>query len=160
MLTVLLTLRGIPQLLYGSEIGMKGGTSQSHPDIRRDFPGGWPTDQQNAFLHNTRTSLQQRYFDFTQKLLHWRKNKPAIHFGKTLHFYPQNDLYVYFRYTEKETVMVIVNNHKEEQWLNTNRYVEGIKHFTKGKEVLTDTLIDFESPINIPAKTAYLLELF
>jgi len=160
MLTVLLTLRGIPQILYGSEIGMRGGSSQSHPDIRRDFPGGWATDQQNAFLPNTRTAEQQKYFDFTQRLLQWRKNKPAIHFGKTLHFYPQNDLYVYFRYIENETVMVVVNNHAEDQKLNASRYVEGIKHFTRAKEVVTNTLFDFETPIYIPAKTAYLLELF
>ena len=33
-----LTVRGIPEIYYGDEIGMKGGAD---PDNRRDFPGGW-----------------------------------------------------------------------------------------------------------------------
>ena len=41
-----LTLRGIPELYYGDEIGMPGG---GDPDNRRDFPGGWPGDPKNAF---------------------------------------------------------------------------------------------------------------
>ncbi len=38
--TVLLLARGIPQILYGSEIGMLGG--ESHVELRADFPGGFP----------------------------------------------------------------------------------------------------------------------
>src|SRR5271170_7922828 len=43
---LVLTLRGIPELYYGDEIAMSGGDD---PDNRRDFPGGWPDDRQNAF---------------------------------------------------------------------------------------------------------------
>ena len=44
--SLLATLRGIPQLYYGDEIGMTGGDD---PDNRHDFPGGFPGDQHNAF---------------------------------------------------------------------------------------------------------------
>src|SRR6202000_2764432 len=38
-LSLLATVRGIPQLYYGDEIGIPGG---GDPDNRRDFPGGFP----------------------------------------------------------------------------------------------------------------------
>src|SRR5262249_44228345 len=50
-----LTLRGIPQLYYGDEIGMMGGDD---PDNRHDFPGGWGDDPRNAFESSGRTLEQ------------------------------------------------------------------------------------------------------
>ena len=94
-MSVLMTLRGIPQIYYGSEIGMIGKKENGDGDIRRDFPGGWLSDNKNAFLKEDRTPKQNNYFDFTKRLINWRKSNPAIHHGKTLHFTPQNDVYVY-----------------------------------------------------------------
>ena len=45
-MALLTTLRGIPQIYYGDEIGMAG---DDDPDDRHDFPGGFPGDKQNAF---------------------------------------------------------------------------------------------------------------
>src|SRR5690606_12132215 len=107
--TLLMTLRGIPQIYYGDEIGMMGDKGKGDGDIRRDFPGGWASDPQNAFLASDRTDHQKGYFDFSKKLLNWRKGKNAIHSGKTLHFAPRENVYVYFRYLPGqpgETVMV------------------------------------------------------
>jgi glycosidase len=73
ILSVLMTLRGIPQIYYGSEIGMTGKKEVGDGDIRRDFPGGWPTDNQNAFSKNGRVSKQAKYYDFSKKLIQWRK---------------------------------------------------------------------------------------
>src|SRR5215813_10430529 len=53
---LVLTLRGIPELYYGDEIGMTGG---GDPDNRHDFPGGWAGDRQNAFTEEGRTTEQQ-----------------------------------------------------------------------------------------------------
>ena len=47
-MTLLATIRGIPQIYYGSEIGMTGDKSKGDGDIRRDFPGGWEGDAKNA----------------------------------------------------------------------------------------------------------------
>ena len=49
-LTLVLTTRGIPQIYYGDEIGMRGNKAEGDGDIRRDFPGGWDGDENNAFL--------------------------------------------------------------------------------------------------------------
>jgi glycosidase len=159
LLSVLLTLRGIPQIYYGSEIGMTGKKELGDGDIRRDFPGGWPEDKQNAFLKRERTPRQTRYFEFTKKLLQWRKTNTAVHYGKTLHYIPQNDVYVYFRYTEQERVMVVVNNNTSPQNINLERFKEGIANYTKAIEVSSQNSYSLTSSLEIPAETVLILEL-
>lgn len=68
-MTVIATIRGIPQINFGSEIGMKGDKGKGDADIRRDFPGGWKSDQHNAFTASGRTAEEAAYFDFTKQLL-------------------------------------------------------------------------------------------
>ncbi|MGC4129810.1 MAG: glycoside hydrolase family 13 protein [Bergeyella sp.] len=159
-MSLILTVRGIPQLYYGSEIGMKGNKEKNGDgDIRQDFPGGWNGDKNNAFSASGRTKEQNDYFDFTKKLLNWRKGKSAIHNGKTLHYIPQNNVYVYFRYNENERIMVIINNNKSDQNLDLNRFSEGIKNFTKGKDIISGKEFDLKGNQTVPAKTAMILEL-
>ena len=159
LLKVLCTLRGIPQLYYGSEIGMKGDKSLGDGDIRRDFPGGWPQDPQNAFLTTERTPRQQRYHDFTSQLLQWRNQQTAIHDGKTLHYVPQNDLYVYFRYTEASRIMVIVNNNSQTQELDWNRYRQGTANRKTATEALSRNHYNTNDLLMVPAKTTWIFEL-
>ncbi|VAV83632.1 Neopullulanase, partial [hydrothermal vent metagenome] len=127
-LTLIATVRGIPQVYYGDEIGMLGNKDKhGDGDIRRDFPGGWQSDTNNAFTKEGRTEKQKAYFNFTKKLLNWRKGNKVIHSGKTMHFIPEHNVYVYFRYNDTGKVMVIINNSKERQELNLSRFAEMIK---------------------------------
>ena len=158
-MTLLATVRGIPQIYYGSEIGMAGNKDKGDADIRQDFPGGWNGDKNNAFTASGRTEVQKQYFDFTAKLLNWRKNKSVIHSGKTTHYIPENNVYVYFRYNEKETVMIIINNNPEKQTIKTNRVLENIKNYTSGKDVLGNASFDLKNEISIEGKSALILEL-
>lgn len=158
-MTLLATVRGIPQIYYGSEIGMAGNKDKGDADIRQDFPGGWNGDKNNAFTASGRTEVQKQYFDFTAKLLNWRKNKSVIHAGKTTHYIPENNVYVYFRYNEKETVMVIINNNPEKQTIKTNRFLENIKNYKSGKDALGNTSFDLKNDISIEGKSALILEL-
>jgi glycosidase len=158
-MTLLATVRGIPQLYYGSEIGMKGDKGKGDADIRRDFPGGWNGDANNAFTKEGRTAEQQKFFEFSSKLFTWRKSKEVIHSGKTTHYVPDNNVYVYFRYNEKETVMVIMNNNSDKQTLKTNRFKESIKNLKSGREVLTGKTFDLNNDIEIEGKSALILEL-
>lgn len=156
---MLATLRGIPQLYYGSEIGMAGDQNLGDADIRKDFPGGWENDENNAFLPETRSECQKAYFDFTSKLFHWRKTNAAVHFGKTTHYIPENNVYVYFRYNTNQTVMVLINNNPENQEIMTKRFEENIKNHITGKEILTDLFFDLSQAIPIEGKSALILEL-
>jgi len=160
VMTLLATVRGIPQLYYGSEIGMLGNKNKGDGDIRRDFPGGWPTDKNNAFTKKGRTLNQQKWFSFTKKLLNWRKNNPVVQTGKFIHYIPQNNVYVYFRFNKEKTVMIILNNNPKAQTIKLNRFSENLKDFNKGIDVLTNTTFDLSKPtILIHAKTPMILEL-
>lgn len=158
-LTLIATVRGIPQIYYGSEIGMSGDKGLGDGDIRRDFPGGWTGDKNNAFLKSERTAEQEQFHAFTSKLFNWRKNKTVIHTGKTTHYVPENNVYVYFRHNEKETVMVVVNNNPEKQTFKTNRFSENIKNFKEGVDVLTTVKMDLKNDISIDGKSVLILEL-
>ena len=158
-MTLIATVRGIPQIYYGSEIGMAGDKNKGDGDIRRDFPGGWNGDTNNAFTKAGRTEEQNKYFDFTAKLFNWRKNKTVIHNGKTTHYIPENNVYVYFRYNEKESVMVIVNNSEEKQTFKTNRFQENIKNYKSGKDIFNNAVFDLKSDMSIDGKSVLVLEL-
>ena len=159
VMTLLATVRGIPQLYYGSEIGMTGEKSKGDADIRQDFPGSWNGDKNNAFLQEERTAGQSQYFDFTAKLFNWRKTKPAIHFGKMTHYIPENYSYVYFRYDANETVMIIINNSYESQLIKTDRFAENINNFTTGRDVISELTFDITDEIVIEMLSVLILEL-
>ncbi len=158
-MTLLSTIRGIPQIYYGTEIGMAGNKDKGDADIRQDFPGGWNSDPSNAFTESGRNKVQQQYFSFTSKLLNWRKNKTVIHNGKTTHYIPQNNVYVYFRYNDIESVMVVINNSDEKQTFKTNRFQENISTYKSGTEVFSNTNFDLKNDISIEPKSVLLLEL-
>jgi neopullulanase len=106
-LTALFTIRGIPLLYYGDEIGMPGGDD---PDNRQDFPGGWLEDARNAFLPSGRSAAQSAMFDFTRKLAHLRASLPALRLGSTRNLIVQDQVWVFARYTSGSAVVVAINN--------------------------------------------------
>jgi len=166
---LLATVRGIPQLYYGSEIGMAGNKDDGgDAAIRQDFPGGWEGDANNAFSKEGRTQSQNEYFDFTAKLFNWRKTKSVIHFGKMTHYIPENNTYVYFRYNTtdpsvselaEQSVMVLFNNSNENKTINTHRFAENIGNYKTGKDVITDKIIDVTNEITLEPKSVLILEL-
>ena len=161
-LTLISTVRGIPQIYYGSEIGMRGDKNKGgDADIRRDFPGGWKEDKQNAFNIQTQTKEQKEFYDFTQKILNWRKGKELIHTGKTKHYMPKEKVYVYFRYNEKEKVMVVLSNNEKEQTFDLNRFSESLNGVSKGKDVVSgkEFSISTQNKLTIAPKSSLILEL-
>ena len=159
--TLLATTRGIPQIYYGSEIGMKGDKSKGDADIRRDFPGGWPGDSNNAFTDKGRTVEQTLYFDWTKKLLNWRKTKTAIHHGKLIQFIPQNNVYVYFRQHDSETIMVVLNNSQKEEKIEFDRFKEVMNGFAFANAIFEGENLDLKSikTLTIPSKSVRIYEM-
>jgi glycosidase len=102
-----LTLRGIPQLYYGDEIGMAGA---GDPDNRRDFPGGWREDTHNAFTEEGRTREQQEIFSYVQTLLKLRHGHTALSSGRLWHLFSDDSSYVFLRESEEERVLIVFNN--------------------------------------------------
>jgi glycosidase len=101
-----LTLRGIPQLYYGDEIGMTGG---GDPDNRHDFPGGWREDPKNAFSESGRTAEQQQIFSFVQNLLRLRREHPALAEGRQWNLLSDESGIVFLRESDEEKVLVAFN---------------------------------------------------
>ncbi len=159
-LSYLLTTRGIPQIYYGTEILMDGKEHEGHGFIRKDFPGGWQGDSTNAFLQEGRTKEQDDAYNYLSDLLNWRKGNQTIHTGKLLHFLPHNGIYVFFRYTDNNAVMIILNNNnKEDAELKTDRFTEIMKNYKSGKDIITNKELKNLSTITIPAKSAMIIEL-
>jgi glycosidase len=158
-MTFLMTTRGTPQVYYGGEILMTGFKHEGDGFLRKDFPGGWSGDVINGFKGVGLTSAQADAQQFTKKLVNWRKGKDVIHHGLLRHYYPKDNFYVYFRYNDKETVMVILNMNSENKTLNTSRFAESLHGFTTAKEVMTGNTINDLNNIVIPAKTSLIMEL-
>jgi glycosidase len=160
-MTLVATTRGIPQIYYGTEIGMTGDKHVGDGDIRRDFPGGWKGDLKNAFTKEGRDEVQESFFSFTSKLLNWRKEKDVIHTGKLKHYIPYNNVYVYFRYNKEKVIMVVVNNSPKEQNIELKRFSESLKKHSKGKEILSGREIDFtQKTLKVEGKKSMIIEVY
>lgn len=149
-ITYLLTTRGIPQIYYGTEILMAADKSEGDGCLRRDFPGGWKGDKVNCFTAEGRTDLQNEAFDYTRKLLNFRKNNEAICKGTMKHFSICKGVYVYERKYNDKSVVVFMNGTDEKQTLSLVPYREilpssSATDFISGKNVVLDEEITLGS---------------
>lgn len=128
-LALVSVLPRIPQIYYGTEILMDDFEKPGdHGLLRGDFPGGWEGDQINAFTGEGLTTEQKDMQDFLKKILQYRKSSAAIQKGKTVHFAPQDGIYVLFRKAEDEIVTLILNKNKQPASLDLTRFDEiGLK---------------------------------
>ncbi|MBA2250809.1 MAG: glycoside hydrolase family 13 protein [Chitinophagaceae bacterium] len=136
----LLTLRGIPELYYGTEILMTGSTNPSDADVRKDFPGGWAGDTANKFTAAGRSKNENEAFDYVRTLSNFRKNSSAIKTGRLMQFVPYNGIYVYFRYDAHQTVMVVSNTNDKPVDIKMERFKERTSGFTKMKNIFSATI--------------------
>jgi glycosidase len=150
-LQILLTTRGIPQIYYGTEIALPGGTD--HGEIRADFPGGFPGTERNTFKREGRTESENEIWDFVQQMIRIRKENRALSAGKLVHIPPENEFYPYFRILGGEKVFIIVNNKDEKRHFNLTK----VAHFIPNDARMVDLKSENEIPysenmkIEIPA---------
>ena len=93
-LGLLVTLRGMPQIYSGDEIGMTGGED---PDDRHDFPGGFAGDAHSAFTQAGRTATEEEVFAWTASLLKLRATYPALQTGLEQNLFADEDRFVFIR---------------------------------------------------------------
>lgn len=149
----MLALPRISQLYYGTEILMQNSSKPGdHGLIRTDFPGGWKDDKVNAFTGEGLTSDQAEMQSFLKKVLNYRKNSEAIHSGKTIHFAPENGVYVLFRIKNDEIVAVILNKNDQPISLNLNRFDEVGLNGKQVKNIITGEALMFENNLEIGSK--------
>ena len=113
---MLLTLRGMPQIYAGDEIGMEGGAD---PDNRHDFPGGFAGDPHNAFIKSGRTAKEENLFEWTSSFLKLRAEHPELQNGIEQNLFADTNLFVYLRAKDmlgcasdhsKIGILMVVNN--------------------------------------------------
>jgi neopullulanase len=159
-LTYLLTIRGIPQIYYGTEVLMDNtGYHKNDGLIRSDFPGGWEEDTVNAFTGNGLPDAKKNMQAYIKQLLNWRKTNSVFATGKTLHFAPFNGVYVYFRYNDKKTIMVAMNKNEREVLIDTKRFAEILKDKSTATNIITGESISNTKEFRIAAKSATVFEI-
>ena len=154
----LLTMRGIPSVYYGTEILMTG---YSNPDglVRSDFSGGWKDDKTNKFIPEGRTEKENEAINYFSKIANWRKTSKAASLGKLMQFVPEQSIYVYFRYTSSEKVMVIMNAANDAQTLELNRFDEMLQGKTTGKDITNDQMVDLSSKLTLDPWSIKVIEV-
>lgn len=160
ILSLLATMRGIPQLYYGTEIMMatKDGVL-GHGQERMDMPGGWDGDAKNVFKGENLSNIENDILNHTRKVFGWRKTSKVIHDGKLTHYWPIDNVYVYFRYNTGETVMTIINNNVKPIAIDWSRYKENIKNFKGGIDIISEKEIKFDEKFEVPGQTSMIVEL-
>jgi glycosidase len=125
-MTWLLTCRGIPQLYYGAEVLMK---NFNNPDglLREDFKGGFPADQVSKFTVAGRSEEEEQVFSHIRTLAQFRKSHAVLQTGKLRHYVPEDNVYVYFRYNDSDTILVIMNLNSEGRNVKLKRFDNMIK---------------------------------
>ena len=156
-MSIICTIRGIPQIYYGTEIAMS--STGDHGKLRKDFPGGWPDDEKDAFSGNGLNETELEAQSYLKRLLNWRKGNLAVAKGSLVHYPVKDNVYVYFRNYQKNLVMVIVNNSERTKTVYPNDYNEIIKGRTKGVNIINDRLHYLLRDINVPGKSTMILEI-
>lgn len=156
---ILLTMRGIPQVYYGTEVLMKNKKIPSDAEVRRDFPGGWKEDAEDKFSASGRTAAENDFFNYFRNIARYRQRSAALQQGKLLQYQPQENVYVYFRYEKAQRVMCVVNPNPEAKTIQMARFSEGLAGKTGGRDIISGQTVDLASSLNIPGKTFVLIEL-
>jgi glycosidase len=153
---IMLTTRGIPSIFYGTELLMKH--KGPHGLIRQDMPGGWKEDKVNKFTATGRTAEENEIWSYIQHLARWRKTNPAIS-GKLMQFIPQHGVYVYFRYSGSDKVMVVYNSSKEQKEVGLGRFSEMLSGATTFKDVFSGTSATIGEKITVPHGELLIMEV-
>jgi glycosidase len=159
-LTFLLSIRGIPQIYYGTEILMDNTPNHKNDGlIRSDFPGGWKDDAVNGFTGAGLNENQRQIQSHLKQLLNWRKHNHVIANGKTVHFAPFDGVYVYFRYNKEKIIMAVMNKNDQQVIVDANRFAEILKGKTNALDVLSNKPVDIKSGLYVNPKSATLFEI-
>jgi glycosidase len=159
-IAMLMTLRGIPSIYYGTELAQNNVMPRTNDgQIRLDFEGGWPSDKINKFTQDGRTSKENEAFDFIKKMANWRKGNKVFSKGKTMQYTPIGSTYVYFRYTEDSCVMVAVNRGKMEVTLEGDRYKERLNGYSSGIDIMNEEPVENLQSIKLAPNSIKVIEL-
>jgi glycosidase len=156
----MMTAPRIPQFYTGDEILMTSAVGERNDaTYRTPFPGGWAGDKVDAFKGVGLGKKERTAQDFVRKLANWRKGQPVIHSGKMMHYGPQDNTWVYFRYNDEKKVLVAFNNNAREMSLDVDRFREMLSGVAGGTDALTGKTYDLREKLVLAPRAAIVLEL-
>ena len=155
-LALLMTVRRIPQLYYGTEVLMNGTKEVTDGNVRKDFPGGFPGDTHSCFTD--RTKAEDSMYRWMQRLLHWRQGNETIIRGMQTQFRPHNGIYVVARRWHNNVVLTVLNGTSQPAVLTVGRYAEVIGQTRRAKDILTNRYYDLSSDLTLKPRQSLVLE--
>jgi Glycosidases len=142
----LMTVRGIPQIYYGSEVGLEGWLDNNlYPgnnhdsDLRRDFP--WEKiDDNNEVKSEPAFDLERNLLNNIKRLVQLRSGSQAIKYGVTLTLWSDRFVYAFLTYCQNEVVIAIFNSGYDPMLYPLNIPILRISN--KEQQVIPDRIID------------------
>jgi glycosidase len=158
-LTVIATMRGIPQVFYGTELKLANVPPRVDGEVRMDFPGGWPGDPADAFSGRGLAPDVASMQDYVRRLFAWRRTSAAVHSGTLRHYVPRDGVYVYFRHAPNESVMVVLNKSNAPVTLDLTRFHDDLPAGSVARDVIAGTDVTLGTTWIAPARSATVLDL-
>ena len=155
---LLMTLRGLPVLYYGTEL-LFTGNAQPDGNVRQDISGGWKEDKINQFVDSGRTRNENDIFNYIKKLANYRRSSKALQTGKLTQFIPEESVYVFFRYDQEKKIMVVLNTNKSEKKILTKRFKEFLSGAKLLKDIVSEEVINDYNEIAIDKNSIRILEV-
>jgi hypothetical protein len=112
-----------------------------------------------VFTEEGRTDKENEIINWVSAWGKWRLNSPAAQHGKLLHFVPYDGVYVYFRIHEEETLMIVMNSNENAVTMDADRYMEVLKKFATGTDVISGEEIDVTNDFEVKGKTTAVWKL-
>lgn len=159
------TMRGVPQVYYGTEVLAANPGTHDHGVLRADFPGGWQGDAVNAFTGAGLSPDQRAFQDYVRRLFTWRKQQPVLHQGKLIHYYALpadpdwSGVYVYGRMHEKDAVLVALNKTDTIKELPATRFQDVLQGRTRGRDIVSGETVDVGAIVRVPARSLVIIDL-
>ncbi len=157
---MLMTMRGIPQIYFGAEMLLQNIDVEGDGKKRNPIPGAFPGDKVNKFTAEGRTAKENEAFNYVKTLANFRKNNAALKSGQTIHFLPENGVFVYFRKNGDNKVMCIINQNKRGVTeLDLSRFSEVTGSRAAAKDVISGQSLVLEGKLTLEPESIRILHL-
>ena len=159
-IAMLLTMRGIPQMYFGTETFLQNLDVAGDGRKRNPIPGAFIGAKSDKFTEAGRTDKENEAFNYVKTLANFRKNSPALKTGSMINFIPENGIFVYFRKNDNDLVMCIVNQNKEKVTeMDLSRFKETLGDRSTGKNVVSGETYHLDRKLLLQPESVKVIEI-